>query len=238
MAMAETDFFDEDLLRRRLAANEPATERTSGGSDRAESRGTGDVRRIARLRQEAAEKSARASEDLERLRQRQEELEREKRDVEELRRRLEEYERGRRDMLERLEQSLVQLEKEEVQTQKMVELLASIRRRFKAILAELQTLNEESWPEQSYREELVRALSILENARQEFNRSLARLEAARNEEGAPPARPAPLLESGGRASERSFREWVLIGFALTLPLIVFFALAIGAWWVLRIVTGG
>ncbi|MBP7831296.1 MAG: hypothetical protein KA248_15415 [Kiritimatiellae bacterium] len=243
--MADTDFFDDDLIKQRDSArriklgpgDEPAAPLPEQPSDEVPVRPIADfnLTRMARFKQDMSEKSAQATQDIERLRQRQEEIEREKRDTDDLRRKTEEYERGKRDMLERFGQSVVTLEKEEVQAEKLSELLASIRKRFKMMMAELQDLNEESWPEDSYRDELTRALSILENARQEYNKSMSRLDAIQGDKAAP-AQHAPVTFEDRHAFaeiEHSFGYWIKVGLAVSLPLIVFILILAAVLIVLR-----
>lgn len=242
--MADTDFFDDDLLKQREGArriklgpgDEPPSPLDEPGSDEVSVRPIAEfnLTRMARLKKEMTEKSAQATQDLERLRRRQEEIEREKRDVEELRHKMEEYERGRRDLIERFSQSLVTLEKEEVQAQKLSEMLASIRKRFKMMLLELQQIREECWPEDTYRDELTRALSILENARQEYNRSMARLEVVQGERGGAPLHPPPAYEEVPTPThEHPFGYWIKVGLAVSLPIMLFLALVVAVILLLR-----
>jgi len=243
--MADTDFFDDDLIKQREGAkrikmgpaDEPAAPMGEPASDEVPVRPISDfnLTRMARFKQDMGEKSAQATQDIERLRQRQEEIEREKRDTDDLRRKTEEYERGKRDMIERFGQSLVTLERDELQAEKLSELLASIRKRFKMMMAELQELSEESWPEDAYRDELTRALSILENARQEYNKSMSRLDAIQGEKGAP-AEHAPVTFEDRPAfheTDHSFGYWIKIGLAVSLPLILFFVILVAVLIVLR-----
>lgn len=243
--MADTDFFDDDLIKQRDSAkriklgpgDEPAVPMGEPASDEVPVRPITDfnLTRMARFKQDMGERSAQASQDIERLRQRQEEIEREKHDTDDLRRKTEEYERGKRDMLERFGQSLVTLEKEELQAEKLSELLAAVRKRFKMMAAELQDLNEEAWPDESYRDELTRALSILENARQEYNKSMSRLDAIQGEKGAPAEHPQVTFEDhhGFADVERSFGYWIKVGLGVSLPLIVFILILAAVLVVLR-----
>lgn len=229
--MSGMDFIDDDLVRQREAAkrvklgpgDEPAVPLEQAPPDEVPVRPISDfnLTRMARHKQELDEKTAQSMQELDRLRQRQKEIEQEKRDLEEQRRKQEEYERGKRELIERFSQSLVTLEKEEIQAERLTELLAATRKRFKLMLAELQEINEESWPVEAFREQLSRALSIVENARAEYNKSMARLEAIQGEK-APAAERTPLVFERPHPitpEERSFGQWVKIGLALSLPLL-------------------
>jgi hypothetical protein len=78
--------------------------------------------------------------------------------------------------------------------------------------------------------ELSRALSTVDDARTEYNEHRSRLQAAsggNGDQSLPDTAPGAYESADGR----SFSEWLQIGFALSLPLIIFGALAIAvfAW---------
>ncbi len=231
--MANTDFFDDDLRgqsdpgrRVKIVTSDvqagPASEVAPAGEIPVRAVSDINLTRMAKHKQEIDENGASAAQERERLRKRQEDLEREKRDLEELRRRQGEFERGRREMIERFSQSLVSLEKEEVQAQRLAELLGAARKRFKTMLAEIEGLKEEAWPEDQFQEELQKALAVIEDARMEFNKSMARIEAAGSAE--PPADAAArrpvIFEESHRAHEpeHTFGYWLKVGVAVSLPL--------------------
>ena len=100
--MANTDFFDDDLIKQRDAAkrirlgpgDEPVgTLPPAAPSDEVPVRAVSDfnLTRMAKHKQEVEGQMAHAAQELERLRARQEGLEREKRDLEDVRRKQEEY---------------------------------------------------------------------------------------------------------------------------------------------------
>lgn len=245
-----SDFFDDDLVRQRDSAkrikmgpgDEPADSigDAPAGSD-VPVRPVSDfnLTRMARHRKEVDSQSAMAAQELERLRKRQEQLESEKRELEELRRKQDEYERGKREMTELLKRSLISLERKEVDAQRLVELLDATRGRFKEILAHVETLQEEGWPEDRIREELARSLAVLEQARMEYSKSIAKIEAVKSDAPAPGgAQPAVIYDerSSMPDEEKTFGYWMRMGFAVSLPLIVaisllgllfFFAMAQG-----------
>ncbi|MEI6971311.1 MAG: hypothetical protein WCL44_07300 [bacterium] len=110
------------------------------------------------------------------------------------------------------------LEKKEVQSAQLTELLVATRNRFKDALNEIEEINEDKWPEDVFRKELYRALVIIDDARVEYNKALARIQAL---EG---GRESILGDgAGGRgpgsseAAERSFRSWMKIGCAVSVP---------------------
>ena len=123
------------------------------------------------------------------------------------------------------------LERQEARAVRQTEVFSGTRQRFVALLKELESIDEGTWPDQTFREELSRALAVTENARQEFNKAMATVETAGGE-------PLPVAEVAlpGRsllAPEQvgSFRFWVKVGFAAMLPLGVLIVLVgvIAAW---------
>jgi chromosome segregation ATPase len=229
--MSGTDFFDDDLVRQRDSAkrikmgpgDEPA-EPMSGATSDLGGRGLGELNltRMARHRKEVDNQASVATQELDRLRKRQEQLEAEKRELEDLRRKQEDFERGKRDMLDHLKHSLVGLERREVETQRLAELLSSSRTRFRELLEDLESIKEEAWSEDMVREELGKSLVVIEDARTEYNKAMAKIEASKGD-GATPAsaQPAVLFEERYQAheEEKSFSHWVKVGLAVSLPLI-------------------
>ena len=230
--MPGTDFFDEDLTRQR----DPARRVKVGGDEAVETLGEGtggdapvrpvsdfNLTRMARHRQQVDEQTAAAAQELERLRKRQEQIEHEKRELEDLRRKHEEYDRGKREILDHLRQTLASLERQEVDTGRLLELIGEARKRFKAKLAEIEVINEEGWPEDQIRAELNRNLAFIEEARMEYNKSMARIDAVRGEDkGAAPAGGPLLFEAHTAAveTEKSFGYWLKVGMAVSLPIVV------------------
>lgn len=170
---------------------------------------------------------------LEDLKAQQEQIEKQKRELEELSRRQEELERGRAEMADKLARSLVVLEREGYNTQTKLEQIKATHENFAQHLQLLEGIDPKTWNSSDLHKELSRALSTVDDARAEFSQQRSRLQAANmggDAEGdvaLPEA--APGAETFGGAN--SFAHWVQIGFALSLPLIVFgfIALTIFLW---------
>ncbi len=244
--MANTDFFDDDLIKQRDAAkriklgpgDEPVgTVGNLPSSDEVPVRPVSDfnLTRMAKHRHEVEDQVVHAMQELERLRKRQEDLEREKTDLEDLRRRQDEYERGKREMVERFSQSLVSLEKDELQAERMAELLGATRKRFKTMLAELQAINEELWAEGQIREELNKASTVLEDARMEYNKSMSKLDAVSGGKKMGGEHQPVVFEEGRpvHEAEKPFGHWVKVGFAVSLPIIVVLVVLTVVFFILR-----
>ena len=227
--MADTDFFDDDL---RESTKKIGLSQSSGtvgvigdsnASDDIPVRPVSDfnLTRMAKHKQEVDGRVATAMQELEKLRSRQEDLEREKRELEEIRRKQDDYDRGKREMMDRLTQSIVTLEKDEVQAERLVELLSTTRKKFKNMLAEIEDLRDESWPEDHIRDELNRALVVLDEARVEYNKSMSRIEAVSDSAPAQESKlhnPVIFEERPAyHEEEKGFGHWLKVGFAVSLP---------------------
>lgn len=229
--MSKKDFFDDDLIQKRDSVrevkmgpgHEPPAEDVIPKSE------TVPVRELCltpltKRKEEINSQVASKLEELERLRSRQEALEREKNALEHLRSNQEKYEGGKREMIDHLEQCLVSFDREEIMLNQRLELLVSTEKRFKAMNNELRALNDEEWPADSsgHREELTKALAILENMRKEYHKDLSRLEAARESKSSR-MKDQSLLDNelaNESVHHRSFSEWLAAGFAFNLPLIL------------------
>lgn len=166
-----------------------------------------------------------AQEQLLSLKRQQEQIEKQKRELEELSRRQEELDRGRAEMTEKLARSLVVLERDAYETQKKLEQVRATRESFGQHLEVLESIDPKSWNPSDLHRELSRALSTVDDARAEFSQQRSRLHALANGESDEVALPeaAPELRGTG---ERSFAQWMVIGLAVSLPLILFGLIAL------------
>lgn len=163
-----------------------------------------------------------AQEQLLQLKRQQEQIEKQKRELEELSRRQEELERGRAEMSDKLTRSLVILEREAYDSQKKLEQLRVTHESFTQHLQQIDAIDPKSWNPTELHKELSRALSTVDDARAEFSQQRSRLQAAEDANGdVPLPEVAPDLGGGGG----TFVHWMKIGFAFSLPLIIFACLA-------------
>ncbi len=237
--MSNKDYFDDDLIQRRDAVPEVKTGSVNeaGDSEAAPRSGTIpdedlNLMPLTQRKEEINSQVATKMDELERLHSRQEALEREKSSLEQLRASQEKYETGKREMIDRLEQSLVSLEREEVLVNQRLELLVETEKHFKMLLSGMRAFREEQWPSDStgYREELFKSLAIVDNARKEYNKALARVDVLRENRNEGLLDGKPLLYGdmlGQSAPQRSFLGWLKLGFAVSLPVTVVLAVLIG-----------
>jgi len=162
-----------------------------------------------------------AHEQLLQLKRQQEQIEKQKRELEELSRRQGELEQGRAEMTDKLTRSLVVLEREGYDTQKKLEQLRATRESFGQHLQLLEAIDPKDWNPADLHKELSRALSTVDDARAEFSQQRSRLYAGTNEESGDVTLPEVATDYSGVRGGRTFGQWVQIGLALTLPLIVF-----------------
>src|SRR5881398_2510326 len=166
-----------------------------------------------------------AQDQLLQLKRQQEQIEKQKRELEELSRRQEQLEHGRAEMTDKLMRALVVLERDAYSAQNRLEQIGSARESFAQHLELIEAIDPRSWNPSDLHKELSRALSTVDDARTEYNEHRSRLQAGgtgNGEQSLPDTAPGVYENNDGR----SFSEWLQIGLALTLPLIVFGAIAI------------
>ena len=171
-----------------------------------------------------------AHEQLLQLKRQQEQIEKQKRELEELSRRQDELENGRTEMADKLTRALVVLEREAYSAQNRLEQIRATRESFSQHLELIEAIDPRSWNPADLHKELSRALSTVDDARTEYNEHRSRLQAVgggNGEQSLPDTAHGVYENSDGR----SFSEWLQIGLALTLPLILFgiIAIAVLAW---------
>lgn len=168
-----------------------------------------------------------AQEQLISLRTQQERIEKQKRELEELSRRQEELERGRAEMTDKFTRSLVVLEREAYDTQKKLEHVRATRASFAQHLETLEAIDPKDWNPVDLSKELSRALSTVDDARAEFSAQRSRLQAIAEQDSSDVALPEIAPESNGASGmDRPFGQWVMIGLAVSLPLILFGLIAL------------
>ena len=225
--MGGTDFFDDDVAPRRGTVKSS----TLGGTeivgtvkpDEFPARPISDLNltRMARHREEVNTQVASANLAIEKMRRKQNDLEREKQTLEELLDKQSQYERGKQEMIDRLAESSVSLQKLEEHASRQVEIYAATRQRFAEYADELQRIDDSQWSDETLRDELNRAVVQIDTIRKEFVKAQAAVEAVGGPVKLFDATRAP---AGATADEglvqRDFLDWLKIGFAVSLPLVV------------------
>jgi hypothetical protein len=123
-------------------------------------------------------------------------------------------------MTDKLSRSLVILEREGYDCQKKLEQIRATHESFTQHLQLLESIEPKSWNPSELPKELSRALSTVDDARTEFSQQRSRLEASGN--GETGEIDLPEVRGGAAGlNGKSFGQWVQIGLAVSLPLIVF-----------------
>ena len=157
-----------------------------------------------------------AQAELNQLRQRQEELQRHQQHLEEVRKKQEAFANGKREIMEKLNRSVLTIERDLYNTQKLMEEFNSTHASFSGHLDVLRNLQPEKWPRTQVDEHLNHALDAIADAKDDFAKSTRRLSSLRPEISGGQA------EHGGGAravEDEDFLALVKRGFALSLPLI-------------------
>lgn len=231
-----TDFFDEDLAQRRGAVKSTSLGSGPDGmmnikSDDPSGRPLSDLSltRMARHREELNTQKASAKLHIERLKQKQSEMEREEQMLSDLLEKQDQYERGKHEMLDRLSGSMVSLQKLGDHAARQVEVYFTTRDRLAADLEELQKINDAAWADDSFRDELNKAVVQIDAIRSDFVKAQATIEAV----GGPiklfdeHARKANSLDEDEFApSSKGFGHWLKVGLAASLPLILTLLVAV------------
>ncbi|MFT5495417.1 MAG: chromosome segregation ATPase [Kiritimatiellia bacterium] len=225
--MSTTDFFDDDLVKPRTngyAAPEVASVRVeeapSGSRQPAQS--DNNLTRMARHRDQLEGQVATAMTEIERLRMRQDDLEIEKRQLEELRKKQDGYVRAKREMIQRLHQSLIALEKEEIKASQLTELYSNTRRSFRSMVEEIETVDEATWSEDDVQDELHKAQDLIDNIRVECSKALVKLDTFSNA-GQARFGEGHTNTDAEQVATNGFAYWLKVGLAISLP----FALVLG-----------
>jgi len=166
-----------------------------------------------------------AQEQLLQLKRQQEQIEKQKRELEELSRRQAELENGRTEMADKLTRALVVLEREAYSAQNRLEQIRATRESFTQHLELIEAIDPRSWNPSDLHKELSRALSTVDDARTEYGEQRSRLQAA-GATGGDASLPDVAPDVYENNTGRSFLQWLEIGVALTLPLIIFGAVAL------------
>ena len=212
-------FFDDDLIDR---GPEGTDETPSAYGDAVQEAPSV----YSRKKSELPEQVNQASDEIERLRQRQESLERRKQELVDQRRRIEAFEYNRRDMLDKLRRSAVLVVREGEQAGRMAALCGEVGALFSKLHQEMETFFPERWTEEEYDARLTQALAQVEAASAEYHRTMDRINALgwNRGDGKAPADDASSLDSlmprGHKGLPATFTGWLLAGLAFTLPLLV------------------
>lgn len=157
-----------------------------------------------------------AREQIEVLRKQQEDLQKEKSELEGLRTRYAELIEGKKDLVEALGNGIVILDAEEQEAERMHELAAETRRKFKELLADISAIQEDIPDEDNVGEQIGRGLILIDRGRKALNKARGRIEAL---SGRKETQSLPDLDERAeeKKDETSFAGAVRLGFGFAVP---------------------
>lgn len=230
MALDDTDFVDRDYQAIRtagmgLGAGTGTGTGTGtgvgvgGGSAAAAPVSRTDSLRRAPTREELDSQLTATQQQLAKLREAQEQLERARAAVEDLRRRRGEFQAGRDELRQQLGRGVGLLEKAEFESRRDAEQLGRSLTGLKEAHALIENLDEQTWTDGDWEQQLSRALTTIENARMEWNG--ARLKwPVLDGKGPGPAKAPPLVGPMAEMADLPFSKLCRLGLGLTWPLLV------------------
>jgi hypothetical protein len=174
-----------------------------------------------------------AQEQLLQLKRQQDTIERQKRELEELSQKQDQLQVGRTEMIEKFTRALVYIEREESESQKREETLRNARENFSLHLDYFKNLDLRAIEGTDVRDELTRAMSALDDARNVYNKTISRIGAHDPDQADVAAEVGYPEHYGMESGEKDFAYWLKAGLAFTLPLavvgvLIFIALITGA----------
>lgn len=192
-----SEFIDTDFTARKPAYAAPSRDDTD--------------RRVVEAQQKLVE-----------LKRVQEELERERAGLEELRRRQNEFHTGRDEIIQNLTRGLGLLEEAEFTARRDTEQMLKTIEDFRAALAKVQAIRDETWTKENFQMELTRALTTIENARMEWNSARLKVSALAGEtkNAAAPLDKNPVAAQSQSLADLGFFQLCKIGLAMTWPLLL------------------
>ncbi|MEN8694081.1 MAG: hypothetical protein ACN4GG_11200 [Akkermansiaceae bacterium] len=157
-----------------------------------------------------------AQQQLEYLHQQREHLERQKVALEELNQRKQDFMHGQVDLTEKMTSAITSIDRELFEAKQDIEDMEQARVSFAKHLQRIESLNPESWSKEQLREELEKAIAILERADDEYDQAVAHFSGAHRSAGI----FGPSTGRSPRTAGGDFRIMLKNGFAFNLPVIV------------------
>lgn len=168
------------------------------------------------------EKVQQAAQQEQELKRRLEAIERQKRELEEMSRRQDALNVGRSELIDKMTRALVVLEREIFDASKRVETLQTIQESFRQHLDVLEAVNPKSWEGTDISKELTRALGAVDDARSEYTKCYPKISsqpAIGSAQGS--EEQDSYVMDYGATDGKDFVSWLKIGFAFSLPLLIF-----------------
>ena len=171
-----------------------------------------------------------AQEQLQQLRQQQEAVERQKRELEELSHKQRNFVVGRTDLTNNFSRSIAMLEREAAEARKRADQYDATRENFEQHYRSISGLKPETWDRARLRDELGQALSMIEDASEDYEKQIAKVDIWRGSTSrASHVRTDRSNSASGAGLPTGFKQWFMMGLAVTLPVTVLGTLALIAY---------
>ncbi|MGK0189602.1 MAG: chromosome segregation ATPase [Verrucomicrobiales bacterium] len=169
-----------------------------------------------------------AQQQLQALRQQQEEIEHQKRELEDLNEKQRSFVTGRSDLSNKLSRAIAMLEREASEARKKAESFDAAREGFEVHFKTINALRPEEWDRAELKNDLARALTVIERARQDFDRQsgeiLSLQKSADSELSSKSSRenasPSAAAKGSAPLFPTNFKQCFMLGLAFTLPLVI------------------
>lgn len=169
-----------------------------------------------------------AQNQLEMLQQQQQEVERQKMELQELNEAKDEFLHGQVELHEKLSTAVTAMDREIFATKQELDELEQARICFADHLEKINSLNPDGWNNESLRQDLARAISVLDLAEDEYEQAVAHFSGGRSASVFGNA-PKPKRSTGGSTTESEFFTMLRNGFAFNLPVVILGVIALLLW---------
>jgi len=160
------------------------------------------------------------------LQQAQEKLEREKEELQVINERKEEFLHGQVEISEKLSATITVIERELFEMKRETEEMETTRQSFAMHLDKIEKLNPESWTRENLKQELNRAISMIDLAEEEYDQAMDDLAQLNRAGGA----AAPVKKkSPTRKAQGDFSGQFMQGLAFNMPVIILGVIALLIW---------
>ena len=167
-----------------------------------------------------------AQSQIEQLQQQQAEVERQKEELQELNEAKEDFLHGQVDLHEKLSTAVTSMDREIFATKQELDELEQARICFADHLEKINQLNPDGWNNESLRQDLARAISVLDLAEDEYEQAVQHFSCSRSASifGGGGSKPKRVSSSAGTESE--FTTMLRNGLAFNLPMLLLGAIAL------------
>lgn len=163
---------------------------------------------------------------IEQLQQQQAEVERQKHELQEINEAKEDFLHGQVELSEKLTTAVTAMDREIFATRQEVDELEQARICFADHLEKISQLNPDGWNNESLRQDLTRAISVLDLAEDEYEQAVSHFSSGRSASVFGGGGSKPKRSANSSTGESEFTTMLRNGFAFNLPIIILGAIAL------------